>query len=108
MFIMELLFIFFARILDVSLGTIRMILVIRGDKVPAATIGFFEIMVLPWHWVSGRSLEDPVNLIIFLCRFFSGSRWQRYRREAVCIGFAVIIERIIAILVTVLSELVYQ
>ncbi|MGI6412521.1 MAG: DUF5698 domain-containing protein [Syntrophomonadaceae bacterium] len=42
---LELLFIFLARIIDVSLGTIRMILVIRGDKVPAAIIGFFEILV---------------------------------------------------------------
>jgi uncharacterized protein YebE (UPF0316 family) len=41
----ELLFIFFARVIDVYPGTIRMILVIRGDKLPAAIIGFFEIMV---------------------------------------------------------------
>ena len=44
-FFLELLFIFFARVIDVTLGTIRMIFVIRGERVPAAAIGFVEILV---------------------------------------------------------------
>lgn len=71
--ILELLFIFFARIIDVSLGTIRMILVIRGDKLPAALIGFFEIMVytVALGLVVG-SLDDPVKLIVFCTGFALG------------------------------------
>ena len=33
------------RVIDVSLGTIRMIMVIRGRRLYAATLGFFEVMV---------------------------------------------------------------
>lgn len=71
--ILELLFIFFARIIDVSLGTIRMILVIRGDKGLAAIIGFFEIMVytLALGLVVG-SLDDPRKLVVFCTGFSLG------------------------------------
>jgi uncharacterized protein YebE (UPF0316 family) len=42
--------IFFARILDVSLGTVRTIVVFRGHRMLAALIGFFEIVI----WVLSR------------------------------------------------------
>ena len=37
--------IFFVRILDVSLGTVRMIITVKGNKLVASLIGFFEILV---------------------------------------------------------------
>ncbi|HPT69986.1 MAG TPA: DUF5698 domain-containing protein, partial [Syntrophomonas sp.] len=68
--IFQLLFIFFARIIDVSMGTIRTILIIRGDKWPAAIIGFFEIMVytVALGMVVG-SLDDPIRLVVFCSGF---------------------------------------
>ena len=39
------LIIFFARIVDVSLGTIRINMIVRRKKVLAATIGFFEVAI---------------------------------------------------------------
>ena len=39
------LFIFLARVLDVSLGTIRVIFISKGFKYLAPIVGFFEIMV---------------------------------------------------------------
>lgn len=39
------LFIFFARVVDVSLGTTRMLMVFRGKRVYAALIGFVEVTV---------------------------------------------------------------
>ncbi|MFY9121329.1 MAG: DUF5698 domain-containing protein [Syntrophomonadaceae bacterium] len=111
MFIMELLFIFFARILDVSLGTIRMILVIRGDKVPAATIGFFEIMVytVALGLVVG-SLDDPVKLIIFCTGFSLGVLVGSVIEEKLALGYRglqVIIDRDHCDLVTILREAGY-
>jgi len=108
---MELLFIFFARILDVSLGTIRMILVIRGDKVPAATIGFFEIMVytVALGLVVG-SLDDPVKLIIFCAGFSLGVLVGSVIEEKLALGYRglqVIIDRDHCDLVTVLREAGY-
>lgn len=39
------LFIFVARVLDVTLATIRMLMVVQGRKIHAAVIGFFEIII---------------------------------------------------------------
>lgn len=71
--LIQLLFIFFARITDVSLGTIRMILIVRGDKWPAAIIGFVEIMVytVALGMVVG-ALSDPVKLVVFCLGFSLG------------------------------------
>jgi uncharacterized protein YebE (UPF0316 family) len=71
--ILQLLFIFLARIIDVSLGTIRMILIIRGEKWTAAIIGFFEILVytIALGMVVG-ALNDPIKLGIFCLGFSMG------------------------------------
>jgi len=39
------LYIFFARILDVSIGTMRTIFVVRGHRLTAAGLGFFEVII---------------------------------------------------------------
>jgi uncharacterized protein YebE (UPF0316 family) len=69
----DLAFIFFARIIDVSLGTVRMILTIRGERYISAVIGFFEIMVyvVALGKVIG-SLDEPVRLILYCLGFASG------------------------------------
>jgi uncharacterized protein YebE (UPF0316 family) len=46
--------IFFARILDVSCSTVRILLLVRGRRLLAASIGFFEVMV--YLLVLGRIL----------------------------------------------------
>ena len=86
--ILQLLFIFFARIIDVSLGTIRMILVIRGDKVPAAIIGFFEILVytVALGMVVG-ALHDPVKLIVFCSGFALGVLIGSVIEEKLALGY---------------------
>lgn len=40
--------IFLARVTDVSLGTLRTVLLFRGRRLPAAIIGFFEVII----WVA--------------------------------------------------------
>ncbi len=69
----DLVFIFFARIIDVSLGTVRMILTVRGERYIAAAIGFFEIMVyvVALGKVIG-SLDEPVRLILYCLGFAAG------------------------------------
>ncbi len=71
--VFDLAFIFFARIIDVSLGTVRMILTIRGERYISAVIGFFEIMVyvVALGKVIG-SLDEPVRLILYCLGFASG------------------------------------
>jgi uncharacterized protein YebE (UPF0316 family) len=48
--------IFFARIMDVSLGTVRTIVVFRGHRLLAAFIGFFEIII--WVMAAGQVLQN--------------------------------------------------
>lgn len=86
--ILQLLFIFFARIIDVSMGTIRTILIIRGDKWPAAIIGFFEIMVytIALGMVVG-SLDDPVRLVVFCTGFAMGVLVGSVIEEKLALGF---------------------
>lgn len=43
--VLELLFLFFARTIDMALATIRQVLVIRGQRWAAGLVGFFEILV---------------------------------------------------------------
>ena len=87
----QLLFIFFARIIDVSLGTIRMILIIRGNKWPAAIIGFFEIMVytVALGMVVG-SLNDPVRLMVFCTGFALGVVVGSTIEERLALGYRVL------------------
>ena len=53
--------IFFVRILDVSLGTIRTMFVVRGKKLISSMIGFFEILV--WFLVVKEALQTESNSI---------------------------------------------
>lgn len=84
----DLAFIFFARIIDVSLGTIRMILTIRGDRYIAAVIGFFEIMVyvVALGKVLG-SLEDPIRLVLYCLGFASGVVVGSWVEEFLALGY---------------------
>lgn len=86
--LLELLFIFCARVIDVSLGTIRMILVIRGDRVPAALIGFVEIMVytVALGLVVG-SLNNPVKLVVFCFGFALGVLLGSIIEEKLALGY---------------------
>lgn len=49
-----------ARIIDVSLGTLRIILVSRGMKAVAPILGFFEIMI--WLLAIGQVMQNLTNV----------------------------------------------
>jgi len=49
-----------ARIIDVSLGTLRIILVSRGMKVIAPILGFFEILI--WLLALGQIMQNLTNI----------------------------------------------
>ncbi len=89
--ILQLLFIFFARIIDVSLGTVRMILVIRGDRVLASFIGFFEILVytVALAMVVG-SLDDPLKLTVFCLGFALGVFCGSVLEERLALGYRLV------------------
>jgi uncharacterized protein YebE (UPF0316 family) len=65
------LLIFLARICDVSIGTLRVITVVRGRKVVAAVLGFFEISI--WLVAVSRVLQSTdIRESIFLVIAYAG------------------------------------
>lgn len=66
--------IFLLRIVDVSMGTMRMLLVVRGTRVAASTIAFFEILI--WVVAAGaavNNLGSPLHLIGYAGGFAMGT-----------------------------------
>ena len=58
------LMIFVARICDVSIGTLRIILVARGQKIIAPLLGFFEVLI--WIIAIGQIMENLDNWTCYL------------------------------------------
>lgn len=55
--------IFFVRIVDVSLGTLRMVMTIKGKSLYAAMIGFIEVLI--WFLVVREALNvEEMNFFI--------------------------------------------
>lgn len=68
------LFIFLARVTDVTLATIRMLMVVQGRKFHAAIIGFFEVTI--YVTVLGKvvsSLDNIGNLLAYALGFACGN-----------------------------------
>ncbi|MBD3379203.1 MAG: DUF2179 domain-containing protein [Candidatus Omnitrophica bacterium] len=68
------LLIFFIRIADVSLGTLRIIFVSRGIKATASALGFFEVLI--WLVAIGqimRNLNSPLHYIAYAAGFGMGN-----------------------------------
>ena len=58
------LIIFFGRIIDVSLGTLRIIFVSKGERLKAPIIGFFEIFI--WVVVISQILTRDDSMLTYL------------------------------------------
>ena len=56
--------IFFGRIFDVTLGTLRIIFVSKGEKYKAPIIGFFEVFI--WIVIISQILSRANDLIAYL------------------------------------------
>jgi uncharacterized protein YebE (UPF0316 family) len=58
------LLIFCSRIFDVSLGTIRIIFVSRGNRAIAPLLGFFEVLI--WLIAIGKIMQNLTNVAAYL------------------------------------------
>ncbi len=56
--------IFFARIIDVSIGTIRVILLSRGNRLIAPLMGFFEVII--WLAAIGKVMQNLTNVVCYI------------------------------------------
>jgi len=90
------LLIFLARLTDVSLATIRMIMVIRGKRIIAACIGFVEagIYILAVGKVLS-AVKNPLNILAYALGFATGNYVGIFLEEKMALG---------SIIVQVISE----
>lgn len=68
------LLIFLLRLTDVSMSMVRMLLAVRGHRIPAACIGFFEVMI--WLLAVGNALQhvdSPLHLVGYAAGFAAGN-----------------------------------
>lgn len=62
--------IFFARIIDVSLGTIRTVLVVRGRRFTPAFFAFFEVLI--WFLIAREALTTDIKSILIPIFYAAG------------------------------------
>ncbi|SET39000.1 Uncharacterized protein YebE, UPF0316 family [Natronincola peptidivorans] len=81
------LFIYFAKVSDVTLATVRMIMVVKGRRIQAALIGFVEIII--FILAIGKVLADldnPFNVIAYALGFATGNYMGIYVEEKMALG----------------------
>ncbi len=81
------LLIFLARVCDVTLGTLRMVFVSRGEKGTAAALGFFEVLI----WLSVisyilQNLTTVSNYLAYAAGFATGNYLGLKIEEKMALG----------------------
>lgn len=85
------LLIFLARVVDVSIGTLRVIVLIRGKRYLAGLLGFVEsvVYILALGFVVSR-LDNPINIIMYGLGFASGNIVGSFIEERMAMGYITI------------------
>lgn len=83
--------VFFLRVTDVSMATVRMLLIMRGRRFLAPLIGFFEILI----WVTAigivvQHLQSPLHVVGYAGGFAAGSFLGLLLEERLALGLATI------------------
>jgi len=79
--------IFFARIIDVTIGTMRFIFVSRGYRLIAPVFGFFEVLI--WLLAIGQIINNLNNVMCYIAYgagFAAGNFLGMYIEDKLSIG----------------------
>lgn len=85
------LFIFFARVADVSIGTVRVIFIARGMRFLAPLLGFFEVLI--WLLAIGQimqNLTNPVSYLAYAGGFAAGTFIGIYIENRLSLGIVIL------------------
>lgn len=85
------LLIFFARILDVSVGTLRIILVSKGYKFVAPILGFAEVFI--WLVAIGQIMQNLNNIwnyFAYATGFATGTYIGMYIEQKLSLGLVIV------------------
>ncbi|WP_238442365.1 DUF2179 domain-containing protein [Desulfofalx alkaliphila] len=82
-------FIFIARVMDMSLDVIRILMLTRDKKLLAAAIGFVEIIifVVALNMVMANGLDDPWKIIAYAGGFATGNYVGAMVENYLAVGF---------------------
>ncbi len=100
--------IFTARIFDVSIGTMRIILMARGYRSIAPVLGFFEVLI--WLIAINSALkhfDGAISYIVYALGFASGNYVGMLLEEKIAIGYQsvrIITSKVISALPLVLRQ----
>ncbi|MFI4916662.1 MAG: DUF2179 domain-containing protein [Phycisphaerales bacterium JB060] len=86
-----LILIFCARLLDVPIGTVRMIMVMNGHRYASALLGFFEVII--WMIAVGKAIQyidSVVALVAYGAGFAVGTLIGMNIEQRLAIGWRVI------------------
>ena len=82
--------IFCAKIIEVSISTIRVVFIGKGERVKGAILGFVEIMI--WLIVVSSVLnnitEDPIKMLIYAAAFSLGNYLGVTIESKIAVGLA--------------------
>lgn len=85
--------ILFAKIIEVSLATVRTVLITKGERKIGAVIGFFEVML--WIYIAANVLtgiaQDPLKAVFYSLGFALGNYCGSIIEEFIGIGLSEIV-----------------
>lgn len=102
------LLIFLSRIMDVSLDTLRIVFISKGDKIIAPVLGFFEILI--WLMAITRIMQNLDNVSCYIAYaggFAAGNFVGLKIEEKLAMGiqmFRIITQKDASLLIDYLSE----
>lgn len=83
-------FILCAKIIEVSLSTIRIVLITKGERLIGAVIGFFEVLL--WVFVASSVIKDiandPFKGVIYALGFGIGNYVGSFIEEKIGLGLS--------------------
>lgn len=82
--------IFLAKTIEVSISTIRLVYVNKGERVNGAILGFFEVMIwiLVVSSVLNNIVDDPIKIIAYAAGFSLGNYLGVSIESKIAIGLA--------------------
>jgi uncharacterized protein YebE (UPF0316 family) len=83
------LLIFFMRIADVSLATVRMLMIMRNHRFLAPIVGLFEVLI--WIFAAGvaiQHLESPLHVLGYAGGFAAGNWVGLWMEGKLALGLA--------------------
>jgi uncharacterized protein YebE (UPF0316 family) len=82
--------IFFGKILEVTVSTIRMVLINRGERVKGTMVAFFDSIL--WLLITGTVLEgfqeDPLRMVVFAFAFAVGNYMGSWFEDKLAFGLS--------------------